>query len=194
MGIGRQSTDVSRQHPYKRVTKLKVLVKSDQEGKSAVNEMEREMNALRPRVRADCLPGGINDQRPCPWYGCDQHLGLDINEATGSLMVRDVDQMVHTCTLDVAEFGGVTLEEIGEIMELTRERIRQIEVKGLLMLKPMMVAGGVAPDGHDRKFDAVSSKITDDESKESYHDCETPPTSDDTPSSTERMWKSLAVL
>ena len=48
----------------------------------------------------------------------------------------------HTCALDVAERGGITLEEVGEIMNLTRERIRQVEVRGLLKLK----MGSPSPD------------------------------------------------
>jgi DNA-directed RNA polymerase sigma subunit (sigma70/sigma32) len=35
----------------------------------------------------------------------------------------------------VAEAGALTLEEIGLITNLTRERIRQVEVRGLLKLK-----------------------------------------------------------
>jgi len=44
-------------------------------------------------------------------------------------------ELVDTCALDVAERGGVTLEEVGEIMNMTRERIRQVEVRGLIKLK-----------------------------------------------------------
>ena len=40
----------------------------------------------------------------------------------------------ETCALDVARRGGVTLEEVGEIMNLTRERIRQLEMSGLTRL------------------------------------------------------------
>lgn len=42
--------------------------------------------------------------------------------------------MRHSCALDVADAGGSTLEEVGGILNLTRERIRQIEVKALLKL------------------------------------------------------------
>jgi DNA-directed RNA polymerase sigma subunit (sigma70/sigma32) len=35
----------------------------------------------------------------------------------------------------VAERGGVTLEEVGEILNLTRERVRQVEVTGLQKLR-----------------------------------------------------------
>ena len=44
-------------------------------------------------------------------------------------------ELQHTCSLDVAERGGITLEEVGVITNLTRERIRQVEVHGLLKLK-----------------------------------------------------------
>ena len=43
--------------------------------------------------------------------------------------------MKETCALDIADRGGVTLEEVGEILNLTRERIRQVEVIGLEKLR-----------------------------------------------------------
>ena len=41
----------------------------------------------------------------------------------------EVWEMNETCALDVADRGGTTLEDVGAIMNLTRERIRQVEVK-----------------------------------------------------------------
>jgi DNA-directed RNA polymerase sigma subunit (sigma70/sigma32) len=35
----------------------------------------------------------------------------------------------------VADRGGITLEEVGAILNLTRERIRQVEVRGLVKIK-----------------------------------------------------------
>jgi DNA-directed RNA polymerase sigma subunit (sigma70/sigma32) len=43
--------------------------------------------------------------------------------------------MTETCALDVADRGGITLEEVGEIMNLTRERVRQVETAGLAKLQ-----------------------------------------------------------
>ena len=43
--------------------------------------------------------------------------------------------MAETCSLDVADRGGITLEEVGAILNLTRERIRQVEVRGLCKIK-----------------------------------------------------------
>ena len=46
----------------------------------------------------------------------------------------EVWEMTETCALDVADRGGITLEEVGEIMNLTRERVRQVETAGLAKL------------------------------------------------------------
>jgi hypothetical protein len=96
----------------------------------------------RPTSRAECR----QELRPCPWVACKHHLYLDINPETGSIKINFPDlepwELKHTCALDVAERGGITLEEVGEIMNLTRERIRQVEVRGLLKLK----MGSPSPD------------------------------------------------
>jgi hypothetical protein len=96
----------------------------------------------RPTSRGECR----EELRPCPWVACKHHLYLDINPETGSIKINFPDlepwELKHTCALDVAERGGITLEEVGEIMNLTRERIRQVEVRGLLKLK----MGSPSPD------------------------------------------------
>jgi hypothetical protein len=89
----------------------------------------------RPKTRAECR----EEARPCPWVACKFHLYLDVNPETGSIKINfpdlEPEDMKDTCSLDVAERGGITLEEVGEIMNLTRERIRQVEVRGLLKLR-----------------------------------------------------------
>lgn len=96
----------------------------------------------RPTTREECR----GEARPCPWVACKHHLYLDINPETGSIKINFPDlepwELQNTCALDVAERGGITLEEVGEIMNLTRERIRQVEVRGLLKLK----MGSPSPD------------------------------------------------
>jgi hypothetical protein len=92
-------------------------------------------DVARPRSRSQCG----EEARPCPWVSCKHHLYLDVNPETGSIKINFPDlepwDMVETCSLDIAERGGITLEEVGEIMNLTRERIRQVEVRGLLKLR-----------------------------------------------------------
>jgi len=93
------------------------------------------MDHRRPATRAACACG----QRPCPFVSCKYHLYLDVNQHTGTIKLNfpdlEVWEMAETCALDVADRGGTTLEEVGAIMNLTRERIRQVEVRGLLSLR-----------------------------------------------------------
>ena len=72
---------------------------------------------------------------------CKHHLYLDVSARTGAIKLNfpdlEVWEMNETCALDVADRGGTTLEEVGAIMNLTRERIRQVEVKGLAKLEAL---------------------------------------------------------
>ncbi|MBL8935252.1 MAG: DNA-binding protein [Archangium sp.] len=94
-------------------------------------ELLSELNQTRPRTRADC----VNSARPCVYVSCKYNLYLDVNPETGSIKLnfpdKEIWELEYTCALDVAEKGGITLEEVGEIMNLTRERIRQVETRGL---------------------------------------------------------------
>jgi hypothetical protein len=122
-----------------------------------LEEVIREIEARRPRSRADCASG----QRPCMFISCKHHLYLDVNPSTGSIKLnfpdREVWELDETCALDVADRGGITLEEVGTIMNLTRERIRQVETRGLLKLRAIAedeprvegvpLAGAADPDG-----------------------------------------------
>jgi len=91
----------------------------------------------RPKTRADCVGG----ERPCPFVSCKHHLYLDVSARTGAIKLNfpdlEVWEMTETCALDVADRGGTTLEDVGAIMNLTRERIRQVEVKGLAKLQAL---------------------------------------------------------
>ncbi len=100
-----------------------------------LDEIIREIEARRPRSRADCATA----QRPCMFISCKHHLYLDVNPSTGSIKLnfpdKEVWELEETCALDVADRGGITLEEVGSIMNLTRERIRQVETRGLMKLR-----------------------------------------------------------
>ena len=94
-----------------------------------------EVEESRPRSRMECRQA----ERPCPFVSCKFHLYLDVNPHTGSIKLNfpdlEVWELSETCSLDVADRGGITLEEVGELLNLTRERIRQVEATGLDKLR-----------------------------------------------------------
>lgn len=97
--------------------------------------VEAELSGGRPKTRGECVDG----PRPCPWVGCRHHLYLEVNERTGSITINfpeiGVENMGESCALDVADRGPLNLAEIGRIVRRTRERVRQIDIKGQLLLQ-----------------------------------------------------------
>jgi len=98
-------------------------------------EQYPESDYWRPMSRGDCA----EMDRPCPFVGCKYHLYIDVHPVRGSIKVNfpdvEVWEMTETCALDIADRGGITLEEVGVIMNLTRERVRQLETQGLAKLQ-----------------------------------------------------------
>ena len=90
-------------------------------------ELYPETDYWRPTTRAECA----DIERPCPFIACKHHLYLDVHPVRGSIQLNfpdvDSDEIPETCALDVADREGMTLEDVGSLMNLTRERTRQIE-------------------------------------------------------------------
>lgn len=93
------------------------------------------LDDLRPRTRAQCRSG----PRPCLFVSCRFHLYLDVNEATGAVKLNfphlEPWELPETCALDLAERGGMSLEELGALLNVTRERARQIEQGAMVKLR-----------------------------------------------------------
>lgn len=88
----------------------------------------------RPRTRAECA----NVPRPCPYVSCRYHLYLDITFAGGikyNHPEREPDELTESCALDVADRGGDSLERVGELLNITHERVRQIEERAKARLR-----------------------------------------------------------
>lgn len=143
---GRITTDLDLDSDLEAGKKTRVRARTISIKRLSKRELERgrmlfpETEYERPRTRAECLHGP-HAARPCPFVSCKHHLYLDVNDRTGSIKLNfpdlEVWELPETCALDIADRGGITLEEVGEIMNLTRERIRQLETRGLAKLKAL---------------------------------------------------------
>lgn len=88
----------------------------------------------RPQTREACQ----EVERPCPYVGCRYHLYLDVLPS-GSIKFNfpdlEPDELEVSCSLDVADDGDHSLEQVGVYLNLTRERARQLEDKALRILR-----------------------------------------------------------
>jgi len=93
-----------------------------------------------PLTRADCE----NSERPCPYISCRAHTLIELlpgsmvmvnypapykihSQDLDKLDLDVLDRMGETCSLDVANRGEHTLEQVGEILRFSRQRGEQIE-------------------------------------------------------------------
>ena len=93
---------------------------------AAVDPPERR----RLRCSGGHAQGATAGPRPCPWSSCRHHLA---SERLRGGRAPSAD----SCSLDLADRGGLTLDEVGLALGVTRERIRQIGIVAL----PRFAAG-----------------------------------------------------
>lgn len=112
------------------------LSKTELEQGRVLYPEEEHADVVRPRTRAECAAV----PRPCPFVACIHHLYLDVSRQNGSIKLNfpdlEPDELPAngSCALDVADKHGSSLEDVGRLVNLTRERIRQIEMKAFARL------------------------------------------------------------
>lgn len=123
----------------RRTVSIKRLSKRELDRGAAEYPEQPGRDYLRPRTFEECESVGLGDITPCPFVSCKHHLYLDVNPRTGSIKLnfpgREVDELPATCALRVAAQGGVTLEEVADIIGVVRERIRQVQDRALAQLR-----------------------------------------------------------
>lgn len=124
----------------------------------------------RPRTRADCWNSG----RPCPFIGCKYNLWMDVHTRGKSKNYKPLlkpnrpDKAPwemppgQSCALDIADVGGMTLEDVGDLITLTRERIRQVEnialAKMLEVLEPDLDFDDLVPLDNGTNWDILQNE------------------------------------
>lgn len=118
-------SDIKDRHRARTIRSPQRLTREE---RRAGEQLEAPEEVEMPLTRAECQqdPG-----RPCPWVRCKAHLYLDVNPETGAIKLNhphlEVWEMAETCSNDVADRGPHTLEQVGALINVTRERVRQLE-------------------------------------------------------------------
>ena len=130
---GRDSLRSRRKRPVRAQTiAVTRIAKRDVQLARAVDPEANQRHL--PLLRSECRDGA----RPCPFISCAHHLFLDVSRA-GGIKVNfpdlvgedgaiDFAAMPASCALDVGDEGRHTIERVGDLMNITRERVRQLEV------------------------------------------------------------------
>jgi len=101
-----------------------------------------------PVTRADCAEG----PRPCPLVSCRHHLYLEVSPS-GNVRLNFPDippeEMVVSCSLDLADEGPLTLDQLAQVINLTRERARQVQDLALGRIEALLRQEGIDEGGVD---------------------------------------------
>lgn len=121
-----------RQREVRALTVNMRTMRTEQKGQPATPLHEE----MRPKTWGECE----SIERPCPFASCKFHLYLDESPAGLKFNFPDIDpedfdQLPATCALDAADEGGLSLEQVGVLMNMTRERVRQIEEQAMAKIE-----------------------------------------------------------
>jgi sigma-70-like protein len=98
--------------------------------RAEAERLEREApvgHITLPLTRSECVDG----PRPCPFVSCRYHLYLVEPNERGNIKLvypdREPWELEATCALDIAARRGQSLDRVAALLNVTRERVRQIE-------------------------------------------------------------------
>jgi RNA polymerase primary sigma factor len=116
-----------------------LLEMNEQDVKESMRSTGRHVSMDAPLSTSDDGSGSlydlmISDDNPSPEHELiNDSLRREIERALTTLTAREAD--VLRCFFGLDGKAAMTLEEIGEKFDLTRERVRQIKEKGIRRLK-----------------------------------------------------------
>jgi RNA polymerase primary sigma factor len=116
-----------------------LLEMNEQDVKESMRSTGRHVSMDAPLSTSDDSSGSlydlmISDDNPSPEHELiNDSLRREIERALTTLTLREAD--VLRCFFGLDGRAAMTLEEIGEKFDLTRERVRQIKEKGIRRLK-----------------------------------------------------------
>lgn len=155
-----QSNPVTNGKRHSKTIPFKRLTRAETREGIALSDIDTKKN--KPKTRKECEMA----ERPCPYVSCRHHLYLDVDRDTGSIKLNFPDipvcEMNETCSLDVAAKDGISLEEIGSLLNISYERANQIETAALEKLRTSHQGQELLKDGlHDdptETFDFLGRK------------------------------------
>lgn len=116
---------------------------------------------IRPETRGDCLAGGVNEERPCPWVSCDNHMAHAFPDLMNDPEFS-VSWLDHTCVLDIIDGAytgprdgdeGLTAASISRVLYTDRKEIDQLLRRGIEKMRAEMPEAYVddIEDGEQRE-------------------------------------------
>lgn len=138
---------------------MATLSRRQLERESRRQKPRRRAASSRPKTRGECFAA----PRPCPYVSCRYHLLSEVR-SSGSLhlpqgdVAEALDAAPETCALDVAAEGPLALDQVGALLNITAEAVRQVEVVALDKL-----ASACTPSGALEMSDTLYARAPDTE-------------------------------
>ena len=148
-----------------------MMEKTDDEITDDELEAADRLHQAMPRRLEECP----DDDEQCPYVACRYHLWTDIvgrsvrygkqgseREYRYEMVQTDAWGSWPTCALRAARQGPRTLDEVGDVLGVTRERVRQIQVAAMAHLAALVVGSDLCDPSeidHGTDWDELLGQI-----------------------------------